>query len=203
MPLDAAKLPSSARAQLDGVPVAVTGNNEALPDNPAQGCDCLELADRTALSVGTVQPVLARMEILGWLSSQWERLPSGDVRPRRRQYWLSPHGADLLKAVGQQQNAHDPRPDRPTRPWTTGGAVMSGWQLPLVPRWFVELGMEKLVLADRARFREELACGMYSLPKRRQFVVALSFWRGSGYLECSRCGKFFDAPYHPPAGIVA
>jgi hypothetical protein len=25
----------------------------------------------------------------------------------------------------------------------------------------------------------------------------------SYYLECSRCGKFFDAPYHPPAGIVA
>jgi hypothetical protein len=32
--------------------------------------------------------------------------------------------------------------------------------------------------ADRARFREELAGGMYSLPKRRQFVVALSFLAG-------------------------
>ena len=37
--------------------------------------------------------------------------------------------------------------------------------------------------ADRARFREELAGGMYSLPKRRQFLVALSFWRGSGALQ--------------------
>jgi len=99
--------------------------------------------------------------------------------------------------------------------------------------------------ADRARFLEELAGEMHSLPKRRQFLVALSFWQGSRalqralylggdreflvprrdwrcrlrmhhmvrihgraiphsyYLECSRCGKFFDAPYHPPADIVA
>jgi hypothetical protein len=60
------------------------------------------------------------------------------------------------------------------------GIVMSDWRPPLVTRWLVEWGVWRLVLADRVRFREELPGGMYSLPKRRQLGVALSFWRGSG-----------------------
>ena len=47
------------------------------------------------------------------------------------------------------------------------GIVMSDWW-PLVTRWLVEWGVWRLVLADRVRFREELAGGMYFLPKRRQ-----------------------------------
>ena len=54
----------------------------------------------------------------------------------------------------------------------------------------------------------------------REFLVTRKDWRcrlrmhhmvrvqdrevpHSYYRECSRCGKFFDIPYHPQAGIVA
>ncbi len=126
-----------------------------------------------------------------------------------------------------------------------GGVVMSVLQLPLVSRWFVELGLRKLVLADRVRFREELAgrnvllaeaaairsgveflAGSGALQRalylggEREFLVPRRDWRcrllmhhmvrihdreipHSYYLDCFRCGKFFDVPYHPPAGIVA
>lgn len=53
----------------------------------------LELARRADLKTGTVYPILARLEGIGWLESRWEEVdPSQEGRPRRRLYRLSGEG---------------------------------------------------------------------------------------------------------------
>jgi PadR family transcriptional regulator PadR len=53
----------------------------------------LELARRADLKTGTVYPILARLEGIGWLDSEWEEVdPSKEGRPRRRLYRLSGEG---------------------------------------------------------------------------------------------------------------
>ena len=57
----------------------------------------LELAKRAKLKSGTIYPLLARLERLGWLESTWEETdPSEEGRPRRRLYTLT--GAGELAA---------------------------------------------------------------------------------------------------------
>lgn len=45
---------------------------------------------------GTVYILLARLERLGWVSSEWEVLPFGEDRPRRRFYALTPEGRERV-----------------------------------------------------------------------------------------------------------
>jgi PadR family transcriptional regulator, regulatory protein PadR len=53
----------------------------------------LELARLAELASGTVQPILARLEICGWVESRWEdQNPSEIGRPLRRYYRLTPDG---------------------------------------------------------------------------------------------------------------
>lgn len=61
------------------------------PDAPRYG---LEIGSHAALPSGTVHPILARLEGLGWLDSGWEDVdPSVVGRPRRRFYRLTAMGA--------------------------------------------------------------------------------------------------------------
>src|SRR4051812_40639779 len=61
---------------------------------PTQQRYGLELCDLIGLSSGTVYPILARLERIGWLTSDWEGGGSiTDGRPRRRFYRLSEDGA--------------------------------------------------------------------------------------------------------------
>lgn len=54
----------------------------------------LEIGTATGLASGTVHPILARLEGLGWVSSEWEDVDASAVgRPRRRYYRLTGHGA--------------------------------------------------------------------------------------------------------------
>jgi PadR family transcriptional regulator, regulatory protein PadR len=63
------------------------------PGKPRYG---LELCDDTGLPSGTVYPILARLEQVGWMESYWEDPEAHvlDRRPRRRYYRLTRDGAE-------------------------------------------------------------------------------------------------------------
>lgn len=53
------------------------------------------LCESAGLASGTVHPILARLEVAGWVTSRWEDAdPVAEGRPRRRYYRLTDAGAD-------------------------------------------------------------------------------------------------------------
>src|SRR5689334_5243533 len=82
----------------------------AEPDAELYG---LELARAAGLPTGTVHPILARLEGVGWVSSRWEDVdPSEAGRPPRRYYRLTPDGI----REGTTRLARGARPRLATRP---------------------------------------------------------------------------------------
>jgi PadR family transcriptional regulator PadR len=68
---------------------------QALLADPSAERYGLELCEETGLPSGTIYPIVARLEQLGWLASSWEE-PTRHVaegRPRRRYYRLTGEGA--------------------------------------------------------------------------------------------------------------
>jgi PadR family transcriptional regulator len=86
----------------------------------------LELGAHSGLPSGTVHPILARLEGLGWLDSSWEDVdPSAVGRPRRRLYRLTAEGADqaqtaLAAAHARRARLTARRPARATPRLGTG-----------------------------------------------------------------------------------
>ena len=67
------------------------------PEAPRYG---LEIGSHAVLPSGTVHPILARLEGLGWLDSGWEDVdPTVVGRPRRRFYRLTAAGAGQAEAA--------------------------------------------------------------------------------------------------------
>src|SRR3954469_5721404 len=67
----------------------------------------LEIGDLAQLRSGTVHPILARLEGVGWLTSRWEDIaPQAEARPPRRYYRLTAEGA--LAAQAALARAHRP-----------------------------------------------------------------------------------------------
>jgi PadR family transcriptional regulator, regulatory protein PadR len=55
----------------------------------------MQVAEAAGLPTGTVHPILARLERLGWLESRWEDVdPRREGRPARRYYRLTEAGAE-------------------------------------------------------------------------------------------------------------
>jgi DNA-binding PadR family transcriptional regulator len=53
----------------------------------------LEIGQAAGLPSGTIHPILARLEGVGWLESRWEQVdPREQGRPRRRYYRLCADG---------------------------------------------------------------------------------------------------------------
>jgi|HubBroStandDraft_1064217.scaffolds.fasta_scaffold112087_3 PadR family transcriptional regulator PadR len=70
----------------------------ALLERPADERYGLEISEYAGLPGGTIYPILARYEQLGWLESRWENLdPREEARPRRRYYRLSRDGAEKAR----------------------------------------------------------------------------------------------------------
>ena len=68
----------------------------AMLDRRTEDVYGLEICSATGLPSGTVHPILARFEALGWLESFWEKAdPRVQGRPRRRYYRLTADGAAL------------------------------------------------------------------------------------------------------------
>ena len=71
----------------------------ALLADPGREYYGLELCEMTGLPSGTIYPIMARLEQLGWAESSWED-PARHVaegRPRRRYYRLTGEGAGLAR----------------------------------------------------------------------------------------------------------
>jgi PadR family transcriptional regulator, regulatory protein PadR len=73
---------------------------KALLDRPAKAQYGLEICEAAKLASGTIHPILARLEKVGWLESYWEDVdPHRAGRPRRRYYRLSSDGAQSARAA--------------------------------------------------------------------------------------------------------
>lgn len=59
----------------------------------------LKIAKRIGRPTGSVFPILARLEDLGWVISEWETAEPAARGPRRRFYRLSPDGLASARAV--------------------------------------------------------------------------------------------------------
>jgi DNA-binding PadR family transcriptional regulator len=58
----------------------------------------MEIADLAELATGTIHPILARLEGVGWLESRWEDIdPRVEGRAARRYYRLTPSGAEQAR----------------------------------------------------------------------------------------------------------
>jgi PadR family transcriptional regulator, regulatory protein PadR len=71
----------------------------------------LEIGTSAGLRSGTVHPILARLEGIGWLASRWEDVDaSAEGRPARRYYRLTADG--VLAARAALARAYRPSPAR-------------------------------------------------------------------------------------------
>lgn len=60
----------------------------------------LEICENAELPPGSIYPILARLERVGWLVSRWEDIdPHEHGRPRRRYYRLTSDGAQRSYAA--------------------------------------------------------------------------------------------------------
>lgn len=67
----------------------------AFLEHPTREMYGLEICTTAGLASGTIHPILARLEGLGWVESTWEDIdPAKEGRPKRRYYRLSPDGAE-------------------------------------------------------------------------------------------------------------
>ena len=68
-----------------------------------------QIGGLAGLPSGTVHPILARLERVGWLESRWEDVdPSREGRPARRYYRLTESGATQARRA--LDSARRPRP---------------------------------------------------------------------------------------------
>ncbi|MEV0313543.1 PadR family transcriptional regulator [Nonomuraea fuscirosea] len=66
----------------------------------------LEICAAAGLPSGTIHPILARLEGVGWLESRWEECdPHKQARPRRRYYHFTPEGIEHARTALAQANA--------------------------------------------------------------------------------------------------
>jgi PadR family transcriptional regulator, regulatory protein PadR len=87
----------------------------ALLDDPERELYGIEIGEAAQLRSGTVHPILARLEGVGWLASRWEDIdPQAEGRPARRYYRLTAEG--VAAARGALARAYRPEPVRRLRP---------------------------------------------------------------------------------------
>jgi PadR family transcriptional regulator PadR len=84
---------------------------QALLADPTAELYGVEIGAAAGLPSGTVHPILARLEGLGWLDSRWEDInPRVAGRPARRYYRLTATGAESAEAALAQAYRAVPRP---------------------------------------------------------------------------------------------
>ncbi len=71
---------------------------ECLLDDPSREWSGMELARANGLRAGSVYPLLAQLEAVGWLHSRWEDVPEGPAAlPARRFYRLGGMNAGAVR----------------------------------------------------------------------------------------------------------
>jgi len=92
----------------------------ALLAEPAQEMYGLQICEASGLPSGTIHPILARLEGMGWLESHWEDVdPQEEGRPRRRYYKVTEDGAE--RAPIAMAEARTPVAALGLRPRLAGG----------------------------------------------------------------------------------
>ncbi|GAA3134839.1 PadR family transcriptional regulator [Streptomyces echinatus] len=98
----------------------------ALLEDPAKQRYGLELCELAGLPSGTIYPILARLEQVGWVDSTWEdpAVHKEAGRPRRRFYQITKDGAEGARdALARVYRARkQPLPGWVARPVSDGGA---------------------------------------------------------------------------------
>jgi PadR family transcriptional regulator, regulatory protein PadR len=93
---------------------------------PAEHRYGLDLSGTTGLPSGTIYPILARLERIGWVESDWEDPDIAEGRPRRRYYRLTREGAECadeaLRAI-QRTRKNAARAWRIAAPGTSGAGA--------------------------------------------------------------------------------
>lgn len=80
----------------------------ALLTDPSAEFYGLEIGDAAGLPSGTIHPILARLEGVGWLASRWEDIdPRVEGRPARRYYRLTSDGTQAAREA--LARVHRPR----------------------------------------------------------------------------------------------
>jgi DNA-binding PadR family transcriptional regulator len=68
--------------------------------DPSKELYGVEIGHAAGLPSGTVHPILARLETVGWLESRWEEIdPRAEGRPARRYYRMTPDGMELARSA--------------------------------------------------------------------------------------------------------
>jgi DNA-binding PadR family transcriptional regulator len=87
----------------------------ALLDDPAAELYGVEIGSAAGLRSGTVHPILARLEGVGWLVSRWEDVdPREAGRAARRYYRLTSDGIEQARTA--LARAYRPSPQLRLRP---------------------------------------------------------------------------------------
>lgn len=90
-------MPEQPRPRMTVTTQLVLGALLAEPGEEKYG---LQIGAAVGLPSGTVHPILARFDDLGWLESRWENDdPHEHGRPRRRYYRLTAVGAEQARAA--------------------------------------------------------------------------------------------------------
>jgi PadR family transcriptional regulator, regulatory protein PadR len=93
----------------------------ALLDDPDRELYGLEICAAAGLPSGTIHPILARLERVGWLDSRWEQVdPREKGRPRRRYYRLNPDSIATVRSALARAQASAASLSR-LRPGLAGG----------------------------------------------------------------------------------
>lgn len=72
----------------------------AMLHEPGRAMYGLQICAESGLASGTIHPIMARLERLGWVDSQWEEAdPHEQGRPRRRYYALTKDGAESARVA--------------------------------------------------------------------------------------------------------
>jgi PadR family transcriptional regulator, regulatory protein PadR len=102
-----------------------------LLDHPLQQHYGLEISKAAGLPSGSLYPILAKLERIGWVTSDWEQVDEHEVgRPRRRYYQLTPDGAiraEELLAATLKQLSPQPRSQGQARPDRSSPLRRPGW----------------------------------------------------------------------------
>jgi DNA-binding PadR family transcriptional regulator len=94
----------------------------AMLAEPTQEMYGLQVCAAAGLPSGTIHPILARLEGLGWLDSRWEDAnPAEEGRPRRRYYKLTEDGAERARIALAQATTSTATLN--LRPRPTGGLL--------------------------------------------------------------------------------
>ena len=148
----------------------------ALLADPSQELYGVEIGQAAGLPSGTVHPILARLEGVGWLTSRWEDIdPRAEGRPARRYYQLTSDGIELARAALARAYSATARPAwlRPLgRRVMTALMGSRGTGQAGQPTWWASLAVRSASLPlpseHRYRYRQEFLAELYGMTPAEQ-----------------------------------